>query len=511
MSNTLPIISNGAITVVSRTTTTISLKWQKATDNETPAEKLEYCVTWCVSPYVWDNKVRKMGEWIANIDSYTIKGLKPDTKYDVIVFVHDSQGDESMYAITTITTLAKELPNNPPVVPNKVVKVYNINAESISIRWISASDKETARKDLKYFVQWTPGPNYASSNAKMSSAIPDFKNKELQPGLRVPTYSQYNTYTIKGLYPDRSYKVMVYVYDGMNYSSYTPLYVTTSKSSSGGSGSDNTEAVDNSKAIRDLLASVPYSETALINNDLYDDKTIYPDAIESLPDRDAAFILTKKETNITNKEIYVRGSGYENIYPGALLLVDTDLTTGSPTPLSNVKRNKISIFGDFLAGSTTTQNDVEANNSAVTTAVNNIMETLLKDSRYEAPGMQAPRTCIHSSQKSLMLDLKVDSSFAGVNVNVNAKTDTSEQTFIHATTLEQDYFTVKLKDNWREDPSTLFDKSVTTEQLRKAMNGKAIAIVTSVTYGRTFSYLREYSAKTVKVDSGQKVSAYGTD
>jgi thiol-activated cytolysin len=110
-----------------------------------------------------------------------------------------------------------------------------------------------------------------------------------------------------------------------------------------------------------------------------------------------------------------------------------------------------------------------------------------------------------------MLDLKVDSSFAGVNVNVNAKTNTSEQTFIHATTLEQDYFTVKLKDTWLQDPSTLFDKSVTTEQLRKAMNGKALAIVTSVTYGRTFSYLREYSAKAVKVDSSQKVSAYGTN
>lgn len=153
MSNTHPIISNGALTVVSRTATTISLKWQKATDKETPAEKLEYCVTWCVSPYVWDNKVRKMGEWIANNDSYTIKGLQPGTKYDVIVYVHDSQGAESMYAITTITTLAKELPNNPPVVPNKIVSISKIGNTSMTITWQSATDKETARKDLKYLVQ----------------------------------------------------------------------------------------------------------------------------------------------------------------------------------------------------------------------------------------------------------------------------------------------------------------------------------------------------------------------
>ena len=502
MANTHPVIANAALTVVSRTATSISLKWEKATDRETPAEKLEYCVTWCVSPYVWDNKVRKMGDWIANNDSYTIRGLKPGTKYDVIVYVHDSQGAESMYAITTITTLTKELPNNPPVIPNKIVAISNIGTTSLTMKWQSATDKETARKDLKYIVRWTPGPDYANSNYKQSSLLADVASKRIF--LKRPTS---NTYIITGLYPGRSYKIVVYVFDGKYLSAYTPLYATTSQSNSSSSG---TGAVTNPKSINDLLASVPYSETALINNDLYDDKTLYPDAIESLPDRDAAFLLTKKETSISNKEIYVRGSGYENIYPGAILLVDTDLTTGSPTPLSNVKRNKISIFGDFLAGSTTTQNNVEPDNSSVNEAVNRIMEILLKDTRYEAPGMQAPRTRIHSSEKSLMLDLSVDSSFAGVNVNVKAKTDSSQQTFVQATTLEQDYFTVKLKDTWRQDPSSLFDKSVTPDQLRKAMNGKALAIVTSVTYGRTFSYLREYSAKKFKIDSSQKVSGYGT-
>ncbi len=476
MSNTRPVTQNAVLTVVSKTASSITLKWNKATDKETPADKLSYTVAWC-GPELKLHEIN-----VGNTDSYTIKGLQPLEKYIVFVWVKDQQAAARLYDAITVTTLTKELINEVPTIPNKTVGILSIGPTSITIRWQSATDKETAQKDLKYLVQWTPGPDYASSNIKQSS------------------YLFGNSYTITGLYPSRSYMVRVYVYDGKNYAVYNPLYATTSASN----------PVDNSKAIRDLLASVPYSQTALINNDLYNDKTLYPDAIESQPDRDAAFLLTKKENNITNKEIYVRGSGYQNIYPGALLLVDTDLTTGSPTPLANVKRNKISLFGDFLAGSTTTQNDVEANNSAVTTAVNRIMETLLKDSRYEAPGMQSPRTRIHSSQESLMLDLKVDSSFAGVNVNVKAKTNTSEQTFVHATTLEQDYFTVKLKDTWKQDPSTLFDKSVTPEQLRKAMNGKAIAIVTSVTYGRTFSYLREYSAKTVKVDSSQNVSAYGT-
>ena len=477
MSNTRPVTQNAVLTVVSKTATSITLKWNKATDKETPADKLSYTVAWC-GPELKLHEIN-----VGNTDSYTIKGLQPLEKYIVFVWVKDQQAAARLYDAITVTTLTKELINEVPTIPNKTVGIRSIGPTSITISWQSATDKETAQKDLKYLVQWTPGPDYASSNIKQSS------------------YLFGNSYIITGLYPSRSYMVRVYVYDGKNYAVYNPLYVTTSASN----------PVDNSKAIRDLLASVPYSQTALINNNLYNDKTLYLDAIESQPDRDAAFLLTKKENTITNKEIYVRGSGYQNIYPGAILLVDTDLTTGSPTPLASVKRNKICIFGDFLAGSTTTQNDVEANNEGVTKAVNRIMETLLKDSRYEAPGMQAPRTRIHSSQESLMLDLKVDSSFAGVNVKVKAKTNTSEQTFVHATTLEQDYFTVKLKDTWKEDPSTLFDKSVTPEQLRKAMNGKALAIVTSVTYGRTFSYLREYSTKAVKVSSSQKVTGYGTD
>lgn len=509
MANTYPTIPDSTLTIVSRTATSIALSWKKATDKETPANKLTYTVTWCVAPYVWDNNVRKMGEPKVDNDNYVITGLQPSTIYEIILYVSDEEGAESMYAATTVQTLPKELPNNPPIITNGNVRFSSIKPTSVVIAWQRASDKETAAGELKYYVTWTPGPDYSPKNRRRSSLLSGIPKSKIL-GIRKPTTAKTPlTYTITGLFPNQSYLVMVYAYDGKDYSAYQPLYVSTPAATAGDEGSSTN--VDNYKSINSYLSSVPYRETALINNDLYDDKTVYPDAIESLPDRDAAFLLTKKETTISNKEIYVRGSGYENIYPGAILLVDTDLTTGSPTPLSNVKRNKISIFGDFLAGSTTTQNDIEANNSEVSKAVNKIMEALLADDRYEAPGMQNPRTQIHSSEKSLMLDLSVDSSFAGVNVNVKAKTDETEQTFIQATTLEQDYFTVKLKDTWHQDPSSLFDKSVTVDQLKKAMNGKAIAIVTSVTYGRTFSYLREYSAKKCKVDSSQKVSAYGTE
>ena len=279
------------------------------------------------------------------------------------------------------------------------------------------------------------------------------------------------------------------------------------------SETDNTSKPDNTRRrheyINEGLRRIKHNAYDLLNRNMYDDDYSYPEAIEDASDRDFAYILDKRESSFSEKEIYVRGSGYENIYPGAILFVDSDITSGSPNPLGRIPRSKISIYGDFLAGGNPSQSNIDPNNSDVRMAINNIMHTLLSDSRYDAPGAQRPRTKIHTSQKSLMMDLGVDSSFAGCNVNVRASATSSEQSFIQATTLDQDYFTIRLKDDWHQDPASLFADSVTWDDLSNELNGKAIAIVTSVTYGRTFSYMKEYSARQFTFDSSQKVSGYG--
>ena len=290
-------------------------------------------------------------------------------------------------------------------------------------------------------------------------------------------------------------------------------WVTVAEATGDTNGSSYPDEPDNtlsrSQRINEGLREIKHKAYDLLNSNMYDDDYSYPEAIEDASDRDFAYILDKRESSFSEKEIYVRGSGYENIYPGAILFVDSDITSGSPNPLGRIPRSKISIYGDFLAGGNPSQSNIDPNNSDVRMAINNIMHTLLSDSRYDAPGAQRPRTKIHTSQKSLMMDLGVDSSFAGCNVNVRASTTSSEQSFVQATTLDQDYFTIRLKDDWHQDPASLFADEVTWDDLSRELNGKAIAIVTSVTYGRTFSYMKEYSARQFTFDSSQKVSGYG--
>ena len=105
MANTRPQIAVPELTIVSRTKNSISIRWTKATDKETPQSKLQYTVTWCVAPYKWDNNVRHIGEKRLDNSSYVITGLTPNTTYDIIVYVRDEYGAEGTYSITTVTTL----------------------------------------------------------------------------------------------------------------------------------------------------------------------------------------------------------------------------------------------------------------------------------------------------------------------------------------------------------------------------------------------------------------------
>ena len=486
MANTQPQIPNPKLTIVSTTKNSISLRWEKATDKETPQSKLMYTVTWCVAPYKWDNNVRHIGERKLDNTAYTITGLTPSTTYDIYLYVRDEGGWENVYAKATVTTLADVDANTAPSVPNKYVSVTKINARSIVLSWQKATDKETAQDKLMYLVRWSVSP-FSTSNCKTS-------------GWR----TNINSYTITGLVPETTYAIQVWVTDGKKSTSYTSRTVKTSTEAI---ATPNTDA-ERRKQIRDGLAEVKYSPAALINNSMFYDSTVYPEAMENTLEN-AGYILTVTPTEVNNKEVYVRGSGYENIYPGAILLIDPEITSGSPNPLSRVARNKVTLYGDFLAGSTTKQTGVDPTNLGTRAAANQIMRILLSDSRYKAPGMQHPRTTIYTSEKQMMLDFKVDASYAGVSLNVKAKTDSNEQSFVQATSLEQDYFTVKLADDWRQDPSTLFGSNVKWADLKNAMNGKALAIVTSVTYGRSFSYMKEYSAKKFTYTGSQSVKGYG--
>jgi hypothetical protein len=258
--------------------------------------------------------------------------------------------------------------------------------------------------------------------------------------------------------------------------------------------------------INDGLRNIQYpNPDPLLNTSMFNEEAIANPCVKV---DGGLLVLTQEEKTFSQKELYILGSGYQNIYPGAMVYVNGDITKGTPDPISDLQRAPVTIFGDFLAGATTMQKNVELTSGAINESVNNIMRILLADSSYKAPGMQHPTTKIYTSMKHMAMDFKVNSNFAGLEIKVDCKTSSTQSSFIHATTLEQDYFTIKLDDAWIRDPSILFAPNTTWADIKRIIGSRPIAIVTSVTYGRRFSYLREYSAKDYNYTGSQKVEGY---
>ncbi len=79
----------------------ITLRWLKASDDNTPQEKLQYTVQWIKS-----NGTGAGSEVCTDIDCYTIKGLTPNARYSVQVSVSDESGLTFSYGTMTIVTVA---------------------------------------------------------------------------------------------------------------------------------------------------------------------------------------------------------------------------------------------------------------------------------------------------------------------------------------------------------------------------------------------------------------------
>lgn len=376
----------------------------------------------------------------------------------------------------------KNLKNRPTLYDPSSINIDSINSKSIAISW------KDADSELLYIVSWAEG-TYEQGVKKYSLAM-----------------QNQTSYVIKGLNSDTTYEIIVFVMfkDG-RWKRYRRRRVRTL---TGNSNDHNNNNNSREKEINNGLKGIKYDTSSLCNNELYSDGELKTYAFVNELE-DAGYILTLNKVNeFSNKEIYVRGSGYDNIYPGAIIYVDSDITIGAPKPVGNLKRNPISIYGDFLSNTNITQNNIKPDSASVREATNKIMRSLI-DSGYEPSSTVERKHAIYTSDKQLMCDLRIDASYSGFGVGVSAKISNGEQTFIQASTLHQDYLTIKLSDSWKENPSSLFDKNLTWNNIKETIGNRPIAIVTSVTYGKTFSYLKEFSAKKFTFDGGQKVIALG--
>lgn len=483
MANTKPRLSNNVVTVVGKTKDSISIRWTKATDAESPNNKLLYTVTWCKTPYVWDNNVRKIGDRIYDNDSYTIKGLDADCSYDIIIYVRDENGAENSYAKKTVTTPAANVPDTIPVIPNKAVTARNITNTSVSLYWQKATDNETAQKDLRYIVTYQP----AGGSRRQTSF-----------------YTDINHYALTGLTPDTSYQIIVWVYDGKNFATYNSITVKTAGSSTSAQPS-TAPANDEERRLQIRNGLLQFSRSGQERNaKLEMEKEVKKDEIVTV--NGGACFITHNEVSVNSLRGELFPENDANIFPGSLVYVDKYLAMGTPRKVNFGKANnfgKVKLSADFILGS---KADVVAENtlSGVREGIAQIMRKSFGSS-YKPSGQYSTDEQTYSDVRKMAVEANCTVDFLA-KVDVKTKTTTSNEKIYKMKKVNQQFYKITAEIE-NGDLSSVFGKDVTWADIKDAIDHNGpIAIVTEVTYGRYGFYFHEYNKSSFNFVGSQKVS-----
>ncbi|RRD56218.1 fibronectin type III domain-containing protein, partial [Tannerella forsythia] len=205
-------------------TTSIELKWTRATDDQTGQAKLRYVVRWKKkSESSWQySHSEPFTNYPQDMTSYTITGLEPNTKYEVNVEVFDEAGNGKNYGQQTVTI---GTPDNTKPTSGGYQSGYPkaTGSKTIELKWTRGSDNVTAPANLRYVVLWKK----TSEITWQYSHSGDYTNWP----------KDWTAYTIENLEPNTKYFVAVKVYDEAgNGKSYGEKTVKTQA----GGAADNT-------------------------------------------------------------------------------------------------------------------------------------------------------------------------------------------------------------------------------------------------------------------------------
>ncbi|MEM7183143.1 MAG: fibronectin type III domain-containing protein [Spirochaetota bacterium] len=149
---TIPTTGNFASSLVA--TTTLSLTWDRATDDSTSQTNLQYIVYQSTAANIdtvanAEANGTALNSLTSDLSRYDVIGLSPNTTYYFNVIVQDELGNKAVHTMLSATTL-----NNDAPVPGNSGSIVasNVTTTSTNLTWDPGSDNLTAQADLEYRV-----------------------------------------------------------------------------------------------------------------------------------------------------------------------------------------------------------------------------------------------------------------------------------------------------------------------------------------------------------------------
>lgn len=134
--NTAPVVTNKVVNIVGTTASSVSLSWQKATDNETAQKDLRYVIT-----YKPEGGTRKQTSYYTDISSYTLIGLSSNINYEVTVWAYDGKAFTAYKAVNVLLSNGSTGTSNPSSPASDAERRQQIRSYLSSIRGYDRIDQ----------------------------------------------------------------------------------------------------------------------------------------------------------------------------------------------------------------------------------------------------------------------------------------------------------------------------------------------------------------------------------
>jgi hypothetical protein len=155
---------NGVISAANQTSTSLTLVWQKGSDDKSPQSELLYKVVESQNPDI-DTIVGAQSasivllNWTQNIASLDVSGLTLGATYYFNVILKDQSGHTTLYTMLSVTIIEKD----PPIPGNSgFLDTIYPKATEQEITWSKATDNIDAQTQLQYKLVRSLSPDIAT-------------------------------------------------------------------------------------------------------------------------------------------------------------------------------------------------------------------------------------------------------------------------------------------------------------------------------------------------------------
>jgi len=214
------VLPNTTITKTSTTITSVAVSWNTGIDNITASSGLQYQVRYSTSNNIstianFEANGTLAMDYTANVSSYTITSLVPNTTYYVNVAVKDAAGNKTLY--TSLSTMTDADLIAPTVGGSGAITASNASITSVQLNWTAATDNYSTGSNITYAVYYSTSNNIST----VANAVAN--------GTKALDYTASTTsYTVTSLIPNTTYYFNVLVKDQYNnISAYTAVSKAT--------------------------------------------------------------------------------------------------------------------------------------------------------------------------------------------------------------------------------------------------------------------------------------------